>query len=176
MDKCELRKEIKRRFADSTIADRNRWSSEVCERLYNMEVVTNSQVVMAFYPLSDEADIRLLLNRLHNDGKTILVPEVTGESTMVLREFLPDAEMLCGSLGTKVPDTSIFTDYSKIDTILVPGVAFDKQGHRMGRGKGYYDRFLAGLPDSSKKVGVCFPYQIVEQVPTEDHDFVMDYV
>lgn len=176
MDKTELRKEIKRRYKESSVEERSVWSEEVCKHLYEMKPVKDSGVIMAFYPLPDEVDIRPLLKQLHNDGKTVLLPEVTGESTMVLRRYLPEAEMVNGSLGTQVPATDLFTDYELIDTILVPGVAFDKQGHRMGRGKGYYDRFLANLPNGSVKIGVCLPYQIVEFVPTEEHDFVMDYV
>lgn len=176
MDKSTLRKEIKRRFKESSEDNRVRWSKELCKRLYGMEPLKAARVVMAFYPLPDEADICPLLKHLYDDGKTILLPEVTGDTTMVLRRYSPDAEMISGSLGTQVPDTEIFTDIDLIDAVLVPGVAFDKQGHRMGRGKGYYDRFLAGLPMTSIKIGVCFPYQIVEHVPTEEHDIVMDYV
>lgn len=176
MDKSELRKEIKRRFKESSPDDRCKWSEELCQRLLGMEALQKAHVVMGFYSLPDEADIRPLLEHLAKDGKTVLLPEVTGETTMILRRYSPDAEMVSGSLGTKVPSTDIFSDYDKIDTILVPGVAFDKEGHRMGRGKGYYDRFLALLPTSSIKIGVCFPYQIVELVPFEEHDFVMDYV
>lgn len=176
MDKSELRKEIKRRFKESSIDNRKLWSTELCEYLHNMDHVKSSQVVMAFYPLPDEADIRPLLKRLYDEGKTVLLPEVTGETVMILRRYSPTATMISGSLGTQIPDTELFTDYSQIDVILVPGVAFDKQGHRLGRGKGYYDRFLANLPKTSIKIAVCFPYQIVEHVPTEGHDFVMDYV
>lgn len=176
MDKQALRREMKRRFAESDPNDRSRWSDDLCMRLYRMRELSGSNVVMAFHPLSDEVDIRPLLKRLHDDGKIILLPEVTGESTMILRQYAPEAEMLKGALGTQVPNTGIYTEYSNIEVVLVPGVAFDKEGHRMGRGKGYYDRFLSMIPEESVKIGVCFPYQIVECVPTEEHDFVMDYV
>lgn len=176
MDKQTLRAEIKRRHKECLPEERHQWSKEICEHLCTMEALINSSVVMAFYPLDDEVDILPLLRHLHEKGKTILLPEVTSKTSMVLRHYSPEAEMISGALGTQVPKTSIYTDYSKIDTVLVPGVAFDKQGHRMGRGKGYYDRFLQMLPEKSIKIGVCFPYQIVEYVPTEEHDVMMDYV
>ena len=68
-----------------------------------------------------------------------------------------------------------FTDYDKIDLALVPGMAFDAAGHRLGRGKGYYDRFLGEHPHIYK-IGVCFPFQRVAEVPSEAHDVVMDEV
>ena len=73
------------------------------------------------------------------------------------------------------PCGKVFTDYDSIDVAIVPGMAFDQQGHRLGRGKGYYDRFLQSLP-SVKKIGVCFDFQKVESVPAEAHDVVVDIV
>ena len=76
-----------------------------------------------------------------------------------------------------------FTDYAQIDVCLVPGVAFDAAGHRLGRGRGYYDRFLSKLYSPSHfpalsplKIGVCFPFQRVAEVPSEPHDILMDEV
>jgi 5-formyltetrahydrofolate cyclo-ligase len=73
------------------------------------------------------------------------------------------------------PVGALFTDLALIDVVLVPGVAFDAQGHRLGRGKGYYDRFLQSVSDI-KKIGVCFDFQKVESVPAEAHDVVVDIV
>lgn len=176
MEKAELRKEIKRRFAESSAENRARWSEEICQHLHNMDALKGANVVMAFYPLPDEPDIRPLLKQLADDGKTVLLPEVTSDTEMVLRRYMPEAKMTKGLLGTQAPATEVFEDYQHIDAVLVPGVAFDKKGHRMGRGKGYYDRFLMNVPSTGIKIGVCLPYQIVESVPTEEHDFIMDYV
>jgi 5,10-methenyltetrahydrofolate synthetase len=68
-----------------------------------------------------------------------------------------------------------FADYEKIDVALVPGMAFDAAGHRLGRGKGYYDRFLAAHPHLYK-IGVCFPFQHVAEVPVNEYDVCMDEV
>ena len=70
-----------------------------------------------------------------------------------------------------------FTDYNQIDVALIPGVAFDAQGHRLGRGKGYYDRFLRALGTVPlHTIGVCFEFQNVENVPIERHDVSVDIV
>ncbi len=80
------------------------------------------------------------------------------------------------------PVGEAFTDYEKIDVALVPGMAFDAAGHRLGRGKGYYDRFLSSHLSSLNShpspllIGVCFPFQRVAEVPSEEHDVLMDEV
>lgn len=176
MSKAELRKEIRRRFSETTAEERLSWSEEVCNDLFDNEALVDASTVMAFYPLPDEVNILPLLDELVEIGVRVLLPEVVSDTEMVLRSYSPEATMLDGGFGTKVSDTTVFTDYEQIDTILVPGVAFDNEGHRLGRGKGYYDRFLAQIPESAVKVAVCFPYQIVEQVPAEEHDILMDYV
>ena len=70
-----------------------------------------------------------------------------------------------------------FTDYNQIDVALIPGVAFDAEGHRLGRGKGFYDRFLRVVETVSLlTIGVCFEFQKVEKVPVERHDVSVDIV
>jgi 5-formyltetrahydrofolate cyclo-ligase len=69
-----------------------------------------------------------------------------------------------------------FTDYASIDVAIIPGMAFDNKGHRLGRGKGYYDRFLSQLTSKTKKIGLCFPWQLVDVVPTDKNDISMDCV
>ena len=175
-DKKTLRAAIRQRFKTSTQEERERWSKEICNNLSNHEALTKARILMAFYPMADEVDILPLLASLHSKGVQIVVPEVVNDKEMVLRNYSPDATMLSGALGTQVPETEIFNELDKIDAVLVPGMAFDRDGRRLGRGKGFYDRFLAMLPTSAKKIAVCYPFQIVEQVPTEEHDILMDYV
>lgn len=83
--------------------------------------------------------------------------------------------MTRGAFGIMEPSGELFTDYSRITLAVVPGMAFDSHGHRLGRGKGYYDRFLPLLPQAYK-IGVCFPFQLVDDVPIEPTDVVMDEV
>ena len=110
-----------------------------------------------------------------NAGKTVLLPKVTGDETMTIHRYTSPDDMAEGAFHIMEPTTAAFTDLAQIDTVLVPGVAFDAAGHRLGRGRGYYDRFLATCPPV-KKVGICFPFQRVAEVPFEGHDIVMDEV
>lgn len=142
--------------------------------------LANSRVVMAYWPLPDEVDIRPLLMQMVTEGKTVLLPKILDSETMELRRFTSTADLVEGLLHILEPVGMAFTDYAKIDTVLVPGLAFDAAGHRLGRGKGYYDRFLTAhfshLPPQSSPllIGVCFPFQRVPLVPSEPHDVCVD--
>ena len=108
-------------------------------------------------------------------GKTILLPRVTGEGTMELHRYNGPKDMQTGAYGIMEPTGQLFTDYADIDLAIVPGVAFDHDGNRMGRGKGYYDRLLPKLANTYK-IGICLPFQLVEKIPTDEHDVRMDEV
>lgn len=168
--KHSVRNNIKSLFRSTTSEERALWSEVVCRSLLADSEICAAHCIMAFWPLADEPDIRPALLRLHNEGKTILLPEVINDTDMRLRIFnsLP---MKKGVLGTQQPQGDVFDDYSGIDVVLVPGMAFDNHGHRLGRGKGYYDRFLPLLPKKSAKIGICYPYQILAEVPYSDYDF-----
>ena len=79
------------------------------------------------------------------------------------------------SFGILEPVGELYTDYDSIDMIVVPGVAFDRQGNRLGRGRGYYDKILKETR-AAKKVGICFDFQFVEEVPVDELDVRMDLV
>ena len=94
---------------------------------------------------------------------------------MKLRTYSGPGNLAIGAYGIEEPTGEFFTDYSAIDLIVVPGVAFDRKGNRLGRGKGYYDRLLPQIP-SAYKAGICFSFQIVEEIPAEPFDICMDEV
>lgn len=162
-------------FREKTTAERVLCSSALCESLKDNPHLAAAHCVMAYYPLKDEVDIRPLLDLMNERGKTVLLPEVVSDTEMVLRIYSPESRMVGSALGTSIPDGEIFTNIEDVDIVLAPGVAFDREGHRMGRGKGYYDRFLAQCTNAYK-IGVCYPWQIVEKVPTDEHDIAMDCV
>ena len=146
-------------------------SKVIVERLRRR--VADAKVVMAYWPLPDEVDIRPLLEELVADGKTVLLPKVTGDDMMELRQYASQADLHEGAFHIMEPTGPAYTDLLRIDYALVPGMAFDAAGHRLGRGKGDYDRFLTAHPHLHK-IGVCFPFQRVPMVPAEAHDIMMD--
>lgn len=91
-----------------------------------------------------------------------------------LRHYTGPEDLSIGAYGISEPTGELFTDYEEIDLAIIPGVAFDPSGHRLGRGKGYYDKLLPHIP--ACKVGICFPFQLIEEVPAEAFDICMDTV
>lgn len=172
----EQMREAKRQHADKMAG----WSAEIVEKLWQQ--IGESRVVMAYWPLPDEVDVRPLIDRLVAEGRTVVLPKVTGDETMELRRYTSQADLSEGAFHILEPVGEPFVDYEQIDVALVPGVAFDAAGHRLGRGRGYYDRFLAEhlAPRPSylvpRLIGVCFPFQRVAVVPVDAHDVVLDQI
>ena len=132
-----------------------------------------AKTVLLYHSLNDEVDTHDFIRKWSNK-KQILLPVVVGNE-LELRLYTASEDMQISSYGIKEPVGEVFTDYDFIDFIVVPGVAFDQKGNRLGRGKGYYDRLLPQIP-SAYKAGICFPFQLVEEVPTEPHDIRMDII
>lgn len=137
--------------------------------------LSDVSTVLAYYSLPDEVNTHQLIDELVADGKTVLLPKVLDGETMELRRYTGRQDLQEGPFHIMEPVGECFSDYSQIDVVLVPGVAFDSQGHRLGRGKGYYDRFLSALTPCAL-IGVCFDFQKVSEVPIDEYDIPVDEV
>ena len=175
-DKSELRKIVRQRKGEFSQKQLEELSLDVVNKLKANTHFRNAQTVMRYSSLPDEVDTRQLLKDTLNEGKTILLPKVTGETTMELRTYRGDADLSIGYFDIMEPSGLPFTDYDKIDVAVIPGMAFDQRGNRLGRGKGYYDRFLSKLPTHIYKIGVCFDFQKFEIIPASPTDVAMDIV
>ena len=107
------------------------------------------------------------------EGKTVLLPRIEGDRLELHRVSGP-GDLVEGEFGIFQPRPDSPRVEPEADFILVPGLAFDPAGGRLGRGGGFYDRFLAGF--QGVKVGVCFPELVVDEIPMEAHDIRMDFV
>ena len=137
--------------------------------------IQQAHTLLLYSALPDEVPTQELLDELIQSGCNVLLPRVTGQVTMELRRYTGPADLQQGAFGIMEPTGKVFTDYAAIDVAVIPGVAFDRQGHRIGRGRGYYDHFLTQIP-AVYKIGLCFSWQLVDHVPTEAHDIAMDEV
>ena len=175
MRKDDLRRQIqqiKRQFTPQQLEE---LSLPVISRL--RPLLAEPQTIMAYYSLPDEVNTHDLIDDLVAEGKTVLLPKVTGTDTMELRRYTGRADLKEGSFHILEPVGEPFTDFAAIDLILVPGLAFDAAGHRLGRGRGYYDRFLHSRDGSyCVKIGVCFDFQKVDEVPVDAFDIAVDKV
>ena len=133
-----------------------------------------ANTVLLYHSLNDEVDTHEFIRKWSNK-KRILLPVVVGDDLELRIYTGPENMSICGVYGIEEPTGEAFTDYAAIDFIVVPGVAFDAKGNRLGRGKGYYDRLLPRIP-SAYKAGICFPFQLVEEVPAESFDVRMDII
>lgn len=184
--KREMRREIRRRkevfFANTSAEERQRLANSILNNVAMTEAFKNAKTVLAYFSLDDELDTRAFLARMVQSKnanvrpKQILLPKVIGEE-LSLHPFNDEGDLQQGSYGIMEPQTEEIADYSKVDLVIVPGMAFDSEGHRLGRGKGYYDRLFANaLNKDVVKIGVCYPFQMVEKVPSMDFDVKMDAV
>ena len=172
-EKKALRIEIRQLKRACPLEERRRKSLSVWEAVERDEVFQQAETVLAYWSMDDEVYTHDFVNKW-TGSKTLLLPCVKGDE-LELRYFDGEERLQPGE-GYAIPEPvgELFTDWGKIDLILVPGVAFDKSGNRLGRGKGYYDKVLKQT--GAYKLGVCFDFQLVERVPVEPHDVKMDRV
>ncbi|MCF0197046.1 MAG: 5-formyltetrahydrofolate cyclo-ligase [Bacteroidaceae bacterium] len=158
------------------VEDLTRWSAAVCHQLRTDARWQSARCVLVYHPLADEVDVRPLLDESLAVGKRVLLPEVVGDD-LRLRRYVGRDSLRRGAFGIWEPMGEALSvgDYPCVDVAVVPGMAFDADGHRLGRGRGYYDRLLPRLP-KAYKIGVCFPFQYVPRVPVTPDDVRMDAV
>ena len=176
MDKKNLRAEIRRRKSQYSSGDLTDKSQKICEWILDDGVFWASHYILLYSPLPDEVDVTPLITAAFNAGKTVILPVVEGEN-LILKHFNGFSNMKTGEFNISEPTGKIFsiTDYHQIDLAFIPGMAFDQHRHRLGRGKGFYDRLLPHLYNAYK-VGVCFDFQFLDHIPSEEWDVVMDEV
>ena len=186
--KEDLRREIRRLKQQYTPALLEELSEPIIARL--RPHLVDARVIMAYYSLPDEVNTHQLLDDLVEEGKTVLLPKVLDATTMELRLYTGPHDLAPGPFGIMEPSGSqyspssfLFPPSSKtssIDVALIPGVAFDALGHRLGRGRGYYDRFLRTMGTvpsvRPRLLGLCFDFQKLTSVPVDPTDIPVDQV
>ncbi len=149
-------------------------SENICEQLWEVILSNKARVIHSYLTMGSEINVLPLLQRALDAGLTVVVPKTLKKRQMQNLVLTDLKNMESGVFGTYHPkDAQEYT--GNYDLIVVAGLAFDKKGYRVGYGGGYYDTFLAEHL-SAKKIGVSFPFQIVEAVPVEEHDVELDAV
>lgn len=170
MDKKELRHYIREQKKMHSADELSAMSCRICESIKMDGVWRASGVVLLYHALSDEVDTQILIDNAMFVGKKVLLPVVVGDD-LELRVYEGPESLSQGAFGILEPTGALYpeSDYDKIDLAIIPGMAFDSYCNRLGRGKGYYDRLLPRLTNAYK-IGVCFPFQRLENIPSEPHD------
>ena len=165
------------------LEEKLRRSDVVMRRVEALPAWTAAHVVLLYWSMADEVQTHDFVNRWYQD-KVLLLPCVDGDN-LRLRQYTGPECMVAGEqFGIGEPagrdrmgaaGSDEWTDLDSIELIIVPGVAFDHEGNRMGRGRGFYDRLLKGTPNALK-IGVAYNFQLIDTIPVEAHDVKMDYV
>lgn len=166
--KASMRALVKQSLAQMTDRQLREASINACQRLMSLPAIDDAQVVMAYMPLPEEVDVTFAIKQLLELGKRVCVPDVNWSQrsmTPIQLTSLNDRAMDQKRYGLRVPSNAPAIDPQQIDVVIVPGLAFDANGHRLGRGGGFYDRFLATLHGGVAKVAVAFEAQIIETPP-----------
>ncbi|MDI3328850.1 MAG: 5-formyltetrahydrofolate cyclo-ligase [Alicyclobacillaceae bacterium] len=130
--------------------------------------------LLAYVPIRSEVDIRPAVDRARRRGMTVAFPKVRPDGDLEAIPALRWEDLRAGAFGIPEPEGNP-VEPARIDAVLVPGIAFDRLGRRLGYGKGYYDRFLRRVPGAAK-AGVAFAGQWVDRLPADPHDVPVDYV
>ena len=159
-EKSRLRRELRQRLANVTDSERREEGKKVCEALMTLPEVKEASTIMAYWARA---------------GKRVALPVVKG-SDLELHEYQGRERLVAvPPFNILEPSDSPVVSPLQVEVVIVPGVAFDRSGGRMGHGKGFYDRLFPCMV-SARLVGVCLSCQVVERVPLEPHDRRMDRV
>ena len=171
-EKENIRKEIKKKICNLSDVEKKRQSSLVFDKLEKMPEFQYANIILMYWSLPNEVETHDFIEKW-SKSKTILLP-VVQDSALVLKYYTEKSCLVVGKYAICEPATEGFSDYPQIDLCIIPGLAFDKQGNRLGKGKGFYDKLLSNI--NAVKVGVCFDVQIVDNVPHDDWDRKMDLI
>ncbi|MEK7782114.1 MAG: 5-formyltetrahydrofolate cyclo-ligase [Verrucomicrobiota bacterium] len=175
--KVSLREQVRLRLKTISAAERAAASQSLCVRLREQHTWAAAQSLLLFAPLADEPDVWPLLEVALAAGKIVALPSfITGTNTYTARRIIdPARDLVIGKFGIREgADLSPEMELNQLDLVLVPGVAFDSHGRRLGRGKGFYDRLLAGVRGT--KCGVAFDEQLVDAVPVGPLDIPLNCI
>ena len=163
-------------------------SALVARKILELDSFKSADFVLAFLATKHEIDCQLIIDIALVTGKTVALPKVSSETELdfyILNPAEPlESQVEDGSFAIREPKSTL----SRLDVdsfsgknvvVIVPGLSFSKTGARLGRGKGFYDRFIQRLTSKGAQVflsGICFPFQLEDSIPTDEHDARMDFV
>ncbi|MDE5808461.1 MAG: 5-formyltetrahydrofolate cyclo-ligase [Muribaculaceae bacterium] len=171
MEKRDIRRKIKAMRSMLLEAERISAADEVFEQLEKTAAFLLADRILMYHSLPDELSTHRFLDKWH-DRKNFYLPRVNG----VNLEILPydESRLELGAFHIEEPTGENTVSPDEIELVIVPAVAYDRSGNRLGRGKGFYDRLLSTT--KATKVGVGYEFQIVDEIPVEPHDVKMDMV
>ncbi len=173
MSKERIRKEIEAQRRALDFQWMEAASARIVENLQTLKAFQNSETVALYMAIGGEVELEPLFSPCWKRGNRTCIPIFNAEAKLYeIAEVSAETEYRTGHYGIREPLSPSLLPMAKIDLVAVPGVAFDRQGNRLGRGGGYYDRLLAGF--SGVSAAVAFDFQILPHIPCEVHDKPVD--
>jgi len=146
-------------------------------KLFRLKVFKKAKRIMFYLAYDGEVETKEMIKEAIKQGKIVAVPVCKVKDKKIIPcKIGPDTKFKKGPYGIKEPSKMVPLSLKELDLVIVPGVAFDKSGMRLGRGKGYYDYFLQNLSEKTTTIGLAFDFQIVSCLPTLPHDMPVDRV
>lgn len=171
--KQQIRREIeaKRKALDA------QWlraaSARIVKNLQSLKIFQSSETIALYMAIAGEVNLDSLFPKCRELGKLTCIPVFNSKTKLYeMAEITRETKCLTGHYGIREPLSPTLFPMGNVDLVIVPGVAFDRKGNRLGRGGGYYDRLLEGFSGAS--VAVAFKFQILPEIPLEQHDKPVD--
>lgn len=174
MDKQEVRKQIRAAKKAVPFCEKVERSRPIMDQVESLQQFQQAKTVLLYWAMEDEVQTHEFVAKWYRQ-KTLLLPCVDGDDLRLRQYTGPECMQAGEQFGIGEPTGEEFTQLDKIDMIVVPGVAFDRNNNRMGRGRGFYDRMLKSTPNAFK-VGVAFNFQLLDEIPVEPFDVPMNAV
>ena len=176
IEKDKIRKEILKKRNDLSTEEVEKKSNLVIQNLEKF--IKNAQNIMIFMDMKNEVKITKLM-KLYPE-KSFFIPKITDSKNREMKiNKYKENELVLHKFGYYESSSSDFYNENILDIVIVPAVVFDFEKNRIGFGGGYYDTFLKKIRGENKKVlfvGVCYDFQIVDEVPTESHDMILNFI
>jgi len=172
--KIHLRKIMLEKRNEMPQQERDVLSGKICSKLWSYILENKIEIIHSYLTMGSEVNVLPLLQKALDHGLKVVVPKTLKKRQMQNLVLTDLKHMETGIFGTYHPKDA--EEYrGNYDLIIVAGLAFDERGYRVGYGGGYYDTFLAEQV-TAKKVGICYPFQMIEKVPFEEHDVRLDVI
>ena len=167
--KATLRERVREARDRLPQPERTAAATRVEEALLRLPEVASAATVAMFDAFGAEIPTSRMVSRLLDDGKRVLLPFLD-EDGMEMAEIGAEEGLVPTAYGPREPASRTAVDPTEVDVIVVPAIAFDRRGHRLGYGGGHYDRYLRRLRPDAKRIGIAFEVQVVDDVPAGDAD------
>lgn len=174
LEKNEFRKRVKEQRQRLTPSQENAWNKDICSNLLGLNEIRRSFCIYCYISFHHEAGTGQLIEALLEMGKYVAVPKVVGKE-LEFFSITGNKDLEEGVMGIMEPKPSCLKIEDALAPVIVPGIAFDKKGHRIGYGGGYYDRFFNREP-GHKRLAIAYDFQVFDVIPAQPHDKGMSFI